>query len=291
MEESFKKICTNGIKMAVIEEHHLSWIARESDRYTIKQGLAKSFYDQHNYVALALAQQHGQVFSLPELLQARILLPFDDQLWRVPLTAQTEEITGKTKQGNKVAIVVHGSGLLTPERIFQGVEEGLTRTLSGKEQYALRLQEKEVHDLLEGNTFWNDIEVYSYAEFRKAKPKHLRRYAIVRDLELQDGSFPEKKSFRAWSALPSLQCYAGGEEKLWLYLEMLELYGKQNQVEYQPPYNFIDPDLPQGRLLQVHGLVDMIYYSMEMDGVARFLAVKPEELREKIDKEILIEVP
>ncbi|MDP3698235.1 MAG: hypothetical protein Q8R47_01470 [Nanoarchaeota archaeon] len=277
--------------MAVIEGHQLSWIVWELDRYTIKQGLTKSFYDQHNYVALELAQQHGLVLTLPELLQARSLLPFDDLLWRIPITAQTEEIIGKTKQGNPVAIVVHGSGLLTPERIIQGVEEGLTRTILGKEQYAVRLQEKEVQSLLDGNTFWNDIEVYTYSEFSRAVPNHLRRYAIVRDLELQKIIFPEKQSFRTWSALSSLQCYAGGEENLCLYLEMLELYCKHNQVEYRPPYNYIDADIPQGRLLQVHGLVDMFNHSMEMDGPARFLAVKPEHLQEKIDKEILIEVP
>lgn len=272
--------------MAYLQEHFISLLSGT----TIKQGVATSFYDQHNYVALEKAQQHGEVLTLPELMQVRSLLPFDDLLWRVPITAQTEEITGKTKQGNAVAIVVHGSGLLISERIFQGIEEGLTRTLSGKEQYAVSLKEKELHDLLEGNTLWNDIGVYSYAEFRKAKLEHLRRYAIVRDLDRHADLAPAHYDLRRLLDVPRWQCFASGEENLEAYLSLLKLYCKNKRVDYSYPYAPLDSDQPQGRLLQLEGLLPVVNCSKEMDGWGRFISVKKELLEEKVDKEIIVEM-
>src|SRR3989344_5825317 len=84
---------------------------------TIKQGMARSFYDQHGYIALHQAQEYGEVLTMPEFLQALYLSSFQSSLSEIPFTVRTEEIIGKSKQGNYVAVVMHGAGVLTPKRI------------------------------------------------------------------------------------------------------------------------------------------------------------------------------
>src|SRR3989344_4633770 len=87
----------------------------------------RSFYDQHTYAALRAAENYGPVFTLPEFLEARMQND-DDALW-LPYTVRTEEILGRNKSGKLISVIVHGTGLLTAERIerAQAMEKGLTQ--------------------------------------------------------------------------------------------------------------------------------------------------------------------
>lgn len=272
--------------MVVIQDHPVSLI----EGNTIKQGTAKSFYDQHGYIALHKAQEYGDVLTMPELLQAKALASFDDLLWKVPFTAESEEIIGLSGAGNAVSITVHGRGLLTPERIKEEVILGLTKTESGRSQYAVGLKAEEVHALLDGKTPSGEIAVYSYEDFMKNSSLLPRRYAVVRDFDLRKEIPAVEQFLTTLTALPRLRTYAGGEENLALYLDALGEYYQTRRAVYSHNFHSVDVTMAQGRLLQTHGIVQMLDGCLDMSAPARFLAMKGEDLEEKIDKEVTIEV-
>ena len=94
--------------MSVVLDHSIFQIERVKDQYTVKQGAARSFYGYWLQDVLREAQAYGDVLTLPKFLQGLCLSSFHGFLARVPFAVQTEEILGKTKAGNSVAIVVHG---------------------------------------------------------------------------------------------------------------------------------------------------------------------------------------
>src|SRR3989344_1209285 len=284
--------------MVYIQDHPISLV----EGNTIKQGRATSFYGQHGYAVLQKAQEYGEVLTLPEFLQALYLSSFQSSLLEIPFTVQTEEIIGKSKAGNSVAIVVHGAGILTPKRIRNGsileeVEDevpnhGLTRTKSGRGQFALPLYDYEVHDLLDGHI----LPVFSYADFEKSISDLPREYALVRDFR-PETEFPTERYFAkdyyplaALKIIPRVISLAGGGENIEHCFDLLNLHCGLQEMRYSHPFQDLGPEQPQGRFIQVHGIHNLFYSHMEMEGSARFLAVKRENLEEKIDKVITIEV-
>jgi len=278
--------------MPVIQDHQLFLL----EGNTIKQGIAKSFYGQNAHVVLQEAQDYGDVITLPEFLQALYLSSFEDSLTRIPFTVQTEEIIGRSKAGNEVAIVVHGLGLLTSQRIHQRIrieeltegkvpDHGLTRTASGRGQFALPLQDDEVYALLDGYV----VPVFSYSEFIGIS-RLPRDYAVVRDLDLQKEIPSGNYSLNLLQEIPRVIALAGGVDNLKPCLDLLALHYGQEEIRYSHHLHDIDPRQPQGRFLEVHGTGDLFYGEMEMDGPARFLAVKRGDLEEKIDKAVTVEM-
>ncbi len=280
--------------MVIVKDHHVSLL----EENTIKQGIAQSFYGQQNYIVLDKAQEYGDVLTLPEFLQALFLSSFDSSLADIPFAVRTEEIIGKTRQGNVVAAVVHGAGLLTPRRIRSGIvieetaekevpHHGLTKTKSGRGQFALPLYDAEVHALLDGLV----VPIFSYAEFKDLCTLP-RRYAIVRDFHPRREIPPGYQFLSTLEATPRVISLAGGMENLEALTYALNRRGLK-KINYAHSLNYLeDADLeqPQGRFMEVHGIENLFYSEMEMDGPARFLAVKRELLQEKIDKEVMIEV-
>lgn len=280
--------------MVYIQEHPISLIVAN----TIKQGMARSFYDQQGYLALQEAQEHGDVLTMPEFLQALYLSSFQGSLVEVPFTVQTEEIIGKSREGNQVAAVVHGTGLLTPKRIRDGIiieaamedeipDHGLTRTISGRGQFALPLYDYEVHALLEGHI----LPIFHYADFKKGISNLPREYAVVRDFHPRTEVPSDNHQYlNTLKEIPRVISLAGGVENLENCLELLNLQHSVKTLDYSHPLHHLDPEQPQGRFVEVHGLGNLFYSHKEMDGSARFLSVKKENLEEKFDKEIMIEV-
>ena len=285
--------------MVHIQDYSISLI----EENTIKQGMARSFYSQHGYAVLQKAQEYGDVFTLPEFLQTLYLSSFQGSLTEVPFTLQTEEIIGKSKAGSPVAVVVHGSGLLTPKRIRNGIileeiveyevpDHGLTRTKSGRGQFALPLYDAEIDALLEGHI----LPIFQYADFKSGISNLPREYAIVRDF-CSEKEFPTDKYFARdyylsmLKEVPRIISLAGGVENLENCFDLLNLHCGLQEMRYSHSLHDIDPEQAQGRFVEVHGINNLFYSFMGMDGPARFLAVKRENLQEKIDKEIMIEVP
>ncbi|GEM_PF-3992362 len=280
--------------MVYLQEHSISAMVGNS----LQQGRATSFYDQHGYQALHTAQSYGQVFTLPKFLQASCLWPVDDLLWKVPVTTQTEEIIGKHKNGKIVHIIVHGQGLLTPKRIRDGIiieelepdvvpDHGLTKTTSGKGNGALPLYESEIAALLDGKI----LPIYSYSEFRKNISCLPGEYAVRRDFKLGTEMRSGYYNFNTLKKVPRLITLAGGVENLETCLEIVKDLFRVTEMYYSHPLHDLNLNQAQGRFMEVHGRGNLFYSLMEMDGSARFLSVKPEDLQEKCDGEVLIEVP
>lgn len=261
--------------------------------HTAKQGVVRSFYDKNAHVALQAAQNYGEVFTLPQFLQLRSTLPFDDLLWNIPVTLQTEEIFGKNQQGDPVAIMVHGAGLLSPERIQAGIKledftddpphHGLTRTKSGLGEHALKLEEQEIFDLLEGKT--PGMLVYSFLDYLLYSNHSSKMHGLFRDhadlIDLKNGHYAQNILADDSRAI----ALAGGRDKLIAYFDMLGT----DSMGYTTVSPYVDFNQPQGRFLQVHGKNQLVYSSMQMDGPARFLAIKRDELQEKIDKHLVLD--
>ncbi len=269
--------------MLIIRDHCISQIEPEQNNYILKQGFTKSFYSENIVTALRGAQDYGSILTLPQFLQARCLATFDDPLWNLPFTVQTEEIVGKTKAGAHVGITVHGAGLLTPERIQLAKETGLTRNPTGKNEFAVPLYDPEIHALLEGNPLSGDINIYSYLEFEKGIHNLPERYAVVRDfhprMELPEG----ENYIGCFYHLPRLVTAAGGVEELRTYLDIVRIANHSDRVSHFHPYRDIDVEQPQGRLLGAGGFYFLLDSCMEMDGSARFLTIRKENLEERID--------
>jgi len=277
--------------MVVVQDHPISLIRG----YTIKQGSAKSFYGQQGYLLLHKAQEYGDVLTLPEFLQVLYLDSFQGPLAEIPFTLQTEEIVGKSKAGNSVAIVVHGQGLLTPERISKGIiieeadkdgffDHGLTKTESGRGQFALPLYDAEIWTLLEGQI----LPIFSYPEFKRISnlPQH---YAVVRDFHPRT-ELPSGNQFLSTLAvIPRVVSLAGGLENLEQCVEMLTIHGLR-KIQYSHPLHDIDLEQPQGRFIEAQGIHNLFYSFRQMDGPARFISVREENMEEKFDKEVVVEV-
>ncbi|HLD40435.1 MAG TPA: hypothetical protein VJB13_04825 [Candidatus Nanoarchaeia archaeon] len=280
----------------VVKNHFIFQVVRENDQYLVKQGIAKSFYSYWMQDALQEAQQYGEVLTLPEVLEALGLSSFQGFLAEVPVTVQTEEIIGKTKAGNAVAIVVHGKGLLTPQRIIAGTiiekivdnmvpDHGLTHTVSGKGQFALPLEREELTALLAGNI----VPLYSYSGFTK-ESNLPREYAIVRDLDLNTEVLNGDYSFTILKKIPRLISLAGGQENLENCFDLWQVKLGGERMHYSHTLHYLDLNQPQGRLMEVHGARNLFYSFREMGGPARFVAVNRENLEERIDKEVTIEI-
>lgn len=269
--------------MLITQDHFISQIELEQKNYIIKQGPAKSFYSENIVTALRGAQEYGSILTMPRFLQARCLAPFDDSLWQLPFIVQTEEVVGKTKQGNGVGITVHGAGLLTPERIEQAKKAGLTRNPTGKNEFAIPLSDSEIHALLEGKPSSGEILVYPYLEFEKGIANLPGRYAVVRDFDPRM-ELPEGENYiGCFYHLPRFIAAAGGVEESRTYLDVVRIARHSERVSHFHPYHDLDVEQPQGRLLGVGGFYFLLDICLEMDGSARFLALRKEDLEERID--------
>jgi hypothetical protein len=111
----------------------------------VSQGNA--FYDDDLPTAFRKAQEYatvdGVVASMPYHLAGKATADKRSYLWKNWFTVVTEENMGVDKkgtfvaQGQPVLVTLHGGGILTPERIQQAYDEGLT------DQNAARFTEPE----------------------------------------------------------------------------------------------------------------------------------------------------
>ena len=261
--------------MVYRQDHSVSLI---DPKRGIIEGVATSFYGD-NIQALREAQEHGSVYTMPQLIQLLSLPHPDLLLLKIPITVLSEEIVGKSKDEKPVAITVHGAGLLTPELIRER-KINLTKNASGKEQYAIPFEPEEVYALLEGKLPSGDIEVYSFTDIKKGM-NFPTRYALVRNLDLsREKKSGEHYSFSEMIDDPRTICSAGSVEAAEAHLAMLTQ--THAMLANFHPLHDLNLDQPQGRFLERRGVVQGLYGCMEMDGIARFLSVK-KNLEEKFE--------
>src|SRR3989339_1579177 len=131
---------------------------KKEPRFTIDQMLTgKTFYTNSLSTALSeamnFATSEGIVLNMPEFIAAKAKAERNHVFWLDWYTVLTEENIGIDKKGSfytrgePVLVVVHGGGILTPDRIQQAYDE---RLLNNNAKY----KEEEFDALLEGRLLY-----------------------------------------------------------------------------------------------------------------------------------------
>ena len=250
--------------------------------------------------AIELAGEDGFIASLPELLDARVQAGYDDILWNTWFTSTTEENVLTTPQGNRVVVVVHGGGIFgSPDRFERSLNADLHRDnpegLTG--QTAAKITEREARELLNGRLpGGKEIPVYSFDELKNGVSDLPRRFGVILDYEQARQS---KRGFEEFEILkddPNMIARAGGVEANIAYLDKFRDRNDTQLMGNWHPYNRIDPDQPQTRIVFLAGNKRGIGsegknegkgwgYDAEygiggdasMVGMARYLAVTPRD--------------
>ncbi|MBI4447448.1 hypothetical protein HY643_00555 [Candidatus Woesearchaeota archaeon] len=168
----------------VVEEKKLEVVASaeslKDKRIADLIALGKTFYSEKRdsngaYVgvadalrqALAYAGKDGFVASMPELIVAKCLVGKEHDFWNHWYTTLSEEDLGIDKKGlfgkkgEAVLVVLHGGGILTPDRIEQAYAEGL---VGGSAKYTA----EEFDSLLEGNLpDGKKVKLYTLDDLKK----------------------------------------------------------------------------------------------------------------------------
>ena len=250
--------------------------------------------------ALEYAGDDGFVASMPALLHARTNAPYDNIIWNTWFTANSEENVVTTKQGNHVVVTVHGGGIFaSPERFERSLRADLSRHnsqgLTGQD--AVKISQTEARDVLEGKLpDGSEIPIFQFDEFKRGIKDLPMRYGVVLDFEMA------RKAKRGYESIDVLRdeanmiVRAGGVEPLAAYLDKFRDRHNTKLMGNWHPYNRIDPDQPQTRILFLAGNKggvgtededDHSYgYDAEyglggdasMVGMARYVAVTPRDV-------------
>ena len=250
--------------------------------------------------ALEYAGDDGFVASLPQLLNARLEASYANIIWNTWFTSTTEENVVTTPQGNRVVVVVHGGGIFgSPQRLEQvyyaSTDRANTQGFTG--QYAAKITAREAHDLLEGKLpDGRRIPVYPFAEFKRGIADLPMQYGVVLDFELARQSKRGYETFAKLKDDPNMIARAGGVDACAAYLDKAQARHNTTVMGHWHPYNRIDPDQPQTRVVFLAGNRggigteeddDHLYgYDGEygiggdaaMSGMARYVAVAPHDV-------------
>ena len=224
--------------------------------------VAAIFFDSYATAALEGALRYagddGFVASLPQLLHARVNAPYDNIIWNTWFTANSEESVVTTRQGHHVVIVVHGGGILaTPKRLERSYRADLDRSnpngLTG--QYAAKITTREARDLLDQGKLpdGSTIPMYAYDEISQGIADVPMQHGIVLDYQLAKNSPNGYEPFRNLRHDPLMVARAGGPEATEAYLDNAAARHGTRRMGSFHPFNRIDPDQPQTRLLNLGG--------------------------------------
>ena len=226
-----------------------------------KRMVAAIFFESYATVALRRALRYagddGFVASMPVMLHARVNAEFDNIIWNTWFSAYSEENVITTPQGNHVVVTVHGGGIFaSPERFERSLRADLSRHnpegLTG--QYAAKITEQEANDVLKGRLpDGSEIPVYSFAEFKRGIADLPMRYGVVLDFEVAKQG---KRGYERFDVLmddANMIVRAGGVEPLAAYLDKARDRHDTELMGNSHSHNWIDPNQPQARLLNLGG--------------------------------------
>ena len=224
--------------------------------------VAAIFFDSYATAALKSALRYagddGFVASLPQLLHARVNAGYDNIIWNTWFTANSEESVVTTPQGHHVVVVVHGGGIFaTPTRLERSYRADLDRSnpdgLTG--QYAAKITLREARDLLDHGKLpdGSTIPMYAFNEISQGVSEVPMRHGIVLDYQVAKGSTSGYELFRSLRRDPLMIARAGGPEAVEAYLDKAAARHGTKRMGSFHPFNRIDPDQPQTRLLNLGG--------------------------------------
>jgi len=236
--------------------------AAADDRDPGERMVAAVFFDSYATAALRQAQRYagddGFVASLPQLLHARVNASYDNVIWNTWFTANSEESVVTTSQGHHVVVVVHGGGIFaTPKRLERSLRANLDRSnpngLTG--QYAAKITPREARDLLDRGQLpdGSTIPMYAYDEISQGASDPPVQHGIVLDFQLAKRSTSGYELFRNLKRDPLMICRAGGPDAAAAYLDKAAARHNTRRMGSFHPFNRIDPDQPQTRLLNLGG--------------------------------------
>lgn len=252
------------------------------------------------YRALEYAGEDGFVASMPQLLHARAHADYDNIIWNTWFTSYSEESVVTTPGGNRVVVVVHGGGIFASperfERVYRAsVDRASPEGFTG--QYAGKITEAEARDVQRGLLpDGTEIPVYSFAEFKRGIADLPMRYGVVLDFEMARASLRGYEEFETLKDEPNMIARAGGVEANAAYLDKFQARHDTRLMGNWHPYNRIDPDQPQTRIIFLAGNKGGIYsqgddpeewgYDCEygiggdacIHNMARYIAVAPRDV-------------
>lgn len=200
--------------------------------------------------ALKYAGDDGFVASMPALLHARANAAFDNEIWDTWFfTSNSEESAATTRQGNHVAVAVHGGGIFAkPERFRKLYLASVDRSskLGFTGLFGAKILEQEAHDVLDGKLpDGTEFPVFSFDEFKRGVANLPRRYAVVMDFEIARKSKCGFASFDDLKDDPLMVVRAGGAEAAAAYLDKAkDFYGTKEMGSWHR-FDDLNPDQPQ----------------------------------------------
>ena len=252
------------------------------------------------YRALEYAGEEGFVASMPQLLHARAHASYDNIIWNTWFTSYSEESVVKTPGGNRVVVVVHGGGIFASperfERVYRAsVDRASPEGFTG--QYAGKITEDEARDIQRGVLAdGTEIPVYPFAEFKRGIADLPIRYGVILDFEMARASLRGYEEFETLKDEPNMIARAGGVEANAAYLDKFQARHDTKLMGNWHPYNRIDPEQPQTRIIFLAGNKGGIYsqgddpeewgYDCEygiggdacIHNMARYIAVTPRDV-------------
>ena len=237
-----------------------------------------TFYDAKMPIALRRAEEHagssGIVVNLPEFIAAKAKADKNHAFWNDWYTVQTEEdigidITGKFyTRGTPILVVMHGGGILLPERIEAAHTMGL---LNGSAKF----QENEFEDLLKGNIYGKSFPLYRIAEVKKGVSNLPHQFGVVMPYKIAqrtNSGYHQKDPFlknplvlaRAASSLDHLENYYEKAK------------ASDNNLGNWHPFKNRDASVPRGRVFFVNSTYNGLYGNSSLNDNGRFVGVAPE---------------
>ena len=231
-------------------------------------------YNSDMPTALEKALEYGLAATMPELIAAKLEADKDHAFWKKYFTTHSEENIGPNlkeserkyyKKSEHLLVVVHGGGLLTPERIRQAYQEGLNE---GSAVYT----DEEWTNLLKGK-LPGGIKLYTLEQVMKGIEKP-HRFGVVMPYSMAqqtESGYHQKQPFLD---NPLVIARNGGLENLDEYYEKAK--HSDGDLGNHHPFQDRDASTPGGRLLVLGNNYDGLYGVIILYGNGRFVGVAPE---------------
>ncbi|MAG52588.1 MAG: hypothetical protein CMH62_01360 [Nanoarchaeota archaeon] len=240
----------------------------------------QAFYDGDLPTALRNAYAHateeGVVASMPSLIAGKAQADKENYLWENWFTVLSEEDVGIDREGKfasrgePVIVTVHGGGILTPDRIQQAYDEGLT------DYRAAKFTDEEFGNLLNGTLpDEENIELCHLDDVRLGRISNpFGKYGVVMDFEEGKATKSGYHKKDGFMKNPLVHARVGTLEHLEPYFDKAK--DSEGDVGNYHRLQEIDPNQQQGRLLFLNYDCGGLNGNDDLDFDGRFVGVAPE---------------